>query len=60
MVPQSKGGQKLKKKPIEHNKGRFLSTQKVLFMLFFCYYSSTMICRALDGSTIAFQIVLDE
>jgi hypothetical protein len=34
MVPQSKGGQKLRKKTIEHYKGRFLNTQKVLFMLF--------------------------
>ncbi len=37
MAPQSKGGQKLKKKTIEHYKGRFLNIQKVHFMLFFCY-----------------------
>jgi hypothetical protein len=35
MVPQSKGGQKLKKKTNEHYKGRFLNTQKVPFMFFF-------------------------
>jgi hypothetical protein len=35
MVLQSKGGQKLRKKTIEHYKGRFLNTQKVLFMFFF-------------------------
>jgi hypothetical protein len=35
MVPQSKGGQKLKKKTIEHSKGWFLNTQKVPFMFFF-------------------------
>jgi hypothetical protein len=35
MVVQSKGGQKLKKKTIEHYKGRFLNTHKVIFMLFF-------------------------
>jgi hypothetical protein len=29
MAPQSKGGQKLQKKTIEHYKGRFLNTQKV-------------------------------
>jgi hypothetical protein len=37
MAPQSKGGQKLKKKTIEHYKGRFLNTQKVPFMFGFCY-----------------------
>jgi hypothetical protein len=35
MAPQSKGGQKFKKKPIEHYKGRFLNIQKVHFMFFF-------------------------
>jgi len=35
MAPQSKGGQKLKKKTIEHYKGQFLNIQKVHFMLFF-------------------------
>jgi hypothetical protein len=35
MAPQSKGGQKLKKKTIEHYKGRFLNIQKVHFMFFF-------------------------
>jgi hypothetical protein len=34
---QSKGGKKLRKKTIEHYKGRFLNTQKVIFILFFCY-----------------------
>jgi hypothetical protein len=37
MAPQSKGGQKLKKKTIEHYKGRFLNTHKILFILFFSY-----------------------
>jgi hypothetical protein len=37
MAPQSKGGQKLQKKTIEHYKGRFLNTQKVHFKLFCCY-----------------------
>jgi len=37
MAPQSKGGQKLQKKIIQHYKGQFLNTQKVHFMLF-CYY----------------------
>jgi len=37
MAPQSKEGQKLKTKTIEHYKGQFLNTQKVPFMLFFCY-----------------------
>jgi hypothetical protein len=37
MVPQNEGGQKLKKKTIEHYKGRFFNTQKVLFMFFFFY-----------------------
>jgi hypothetical protein len=31
MAPQSKGGQKLKKKTIEHYKGRFLNTHKIPF-----------------------------
>jgi hypothetical protein len=35
MAPQSKGGQKLKIKIIEHYKGRFLNNLKVLFMLFY-------------------------
>jgi hypothetical protein len=35
MVPQSKGGQKFKKKTIEHYKGQFFNTQKVFFMFFF-------------------------
>jgi len=35
MAPQSKGGQKLQKKTIEHYKGGFLNTQKVHFMFFF-------------------------
>jgi hypothetical protein len=35
MAPQSKGGQKLQKKTIEHYKGRFLNIQKVHFMFFF-------------------------
>jgi hypothetical protein len=35
MVPQSKRGQKLKIKTIEHYKGQFLNTQKVPFMFFF-------------------------
>jgi hypothetical protein len=35
MIPQSKGGQKLKTKTIEHYKGRFLNTQKVPFMFSF-------------------------
>jgi hypothetical protein len=35
MVPQSKGGQKPIKKTIEHYKGRFLNTQKIVFMVFF-------------------------
>jgi hypothetical protein len=34
MAPQSKGGQN-SKKTIEHYKGQFLNTQKVLFMLVF-------------------------
>jgi len=37
MAPQSKGVQKLKKKTIEHYKGRFLNTQKVPLMFGFCY-----------------------
>jgi hypothetical protein len=37
MAPQSKGGQKLRKKTIEHYKAQFLNIQKVPFMLFFCY-----------------------
>jgi hypothetical protein len=42
MVLQSKGGQKLrKKKTIEHYKGRFLNTQKVIFMLFFAIKGKT-------------------
>jgi hypothetical protein len=53
MVPQNKGGQKLFKKPIEHYKGRFLNTQKVLFM-FFLLLSSNMICRNSDGAFISF------
>jgi len=35
MAPQSKGGQKLRKKTNEHYKGRFLNTHKVPFMFFF-------------------------
>jgi hypothetical protein len=35
MAPQSKGGQKLRTKTIEHYKGRLLNTQKVPFMFFF-------------------------
>jgi hypothetical protein len=37
MAPQSKGGQKFQKKTTENYKGRFLNTQKVHFMLFYCY-----------------------
>jgi hypothetical protein len=37
MALQSKGGQKLQKKTIEHYKGRFLNIQKNHFMLFCCY-----------------------
>ncbi len=54
MAHQSKGGQKPKKKTNEHYKGRFLKTQKVPFMLLFCYYSSNMIFRTSDGAPIAF------
>jgi hypothetical protein len=54
MVSQSKGVQNSKKKTIEHYKVRFLNTQKVPFMLFFCYYSSNMICRTLDDALITF------
>jgi hypothetical protein len=35
MAPQSKRGQKLRKKTIEHKKGRFLNIHKVHVMLFF-------------------------
>jgi len=35
MPPQSKGGQKLRKKTIKHYKGWFLNTEKVPFMFFF-------------------------
>jgi hypothetical protein len=35
MAPQSKGGQKLRKRTIEDYKGRFLNTHKVPFMFFF-------------------------
>jgi hypothetical protein len=35
MAPQSKRGQKLKKKPNEHYKGQFLNTHKVPFMFFY-------------------------
>jgi hypothetical protein len=35
MAPQSKGGQKLRKKTIKHFKGQFLNTQKGPLMFFF-------------------------
>jgi hypothetical protein len=53
MAPQSKGGQKLQKQFIEQYKGQFLNTHKVHFMLFFCYYSSDVICKTSGGTPIA-------
>ncbi len=53
MAPQSKRGQELKKKTIEHYKGRFLNTQKVPFMLFVFYQSLNMICKTSSGAPIA-------
>jgi hypothetical protein len=35
MAPKVKGVKNLEKKTIEHYKGQFLNTQKVIFMLFF-------------------------
>jgi hypothetical protein len=35
MAPQSKGGQKLKKKTIKHYKGRFLKHPESSFYVFF-------------------------
>jgi hypothetical protein len=54
MAPQSKGGQQLLKKTIEHYKGWFLNTQKVPGRLLCCYESSKMICRTLGGAPKSF------
>jgi hypothetical protein len=54
MVPQSKGGQKLTKKIIENYKGRFLNTQKVLYMFFFAIKVQTWFVKNSVGASIAF------
>jgi hypothetical protein len=41
MAPQSRRGQELK--TVNHN--QFLNTQKLPFMLLYCYYNSNIICK---------------
>jgi hypothetical protein len=37
MAPQSKGVENSKRQTIEHYKNQFPNTQKILYMLLYCY-----------------------
>jgi hypothetical protein len=51
--PKVEGARTKKKQTTKCYKGRFLNTQKIPCMLFYCYKSSKMICRTLGGAPIA-------